>query len=329
MTRNDDDKVRKDAQRWFAKRLEPSARETERETFERWRGGDPRRTNAYAETERLWDKLEALKESARLRQALTDAASTGGFWRRAWRHPMLRYSVFAGLAASFVLVVVLKFVRFGQDDQASTQTFATALGEQRSEMLVDGTNLRLNTQSIVDVRMSHHRREITLRTGEAAFAVAKDASRPFVVSAADGTVTAVGTQFQVRNVAGAVAVTLMEGRVQVARASRREFESLSPGQQASFSQSASGIVTRNIDVEASTSWMSGRLEFRGTPLQAAVTEANRYSARKIRIGDPAIAVLPVSGTFRTGDMDGMAAAFEAAFAVRAESSGKEIVLYGR
>jgi transmembrane sensor len=329
MTRNDDDKVRIEAERWFARRLEPSVRETEREAFERWRAGDPRRANAYVGTERLWDKLEVLKQSERLRLAVADAAASSGVWRRAWRNPTLRYPLFVGLAASLVAVVALTLVRLNHDDEIPARTFATALGEQRTETLADGTTLRLNTQSIVDVRMTHHRREVALRTGEAAFDVAKDVSRPFVVSAEDGTVTAVGTQFQVRNVAGAVAVTLMEGRVQVARASRREIESLNPGQQASFSQKASGIVTRNVDVEALTSWMSGRLEFRGTPLEVAVVEANRYSARKLRIGDPAIGALPVSGTFRTGDVDGMATAFEAAFAIRAESNGKEVVLYGR
>jgi transmembrane sensor len=189
--------------------------------------------------------------------------------------------------------------------------------------------LRLNTKSVVEVRMTHRRREVTLRSGEAVFDVAKDASRPFVVSAGDGTVTAVGTQFQVRNDAGAVAVTLMEGRVQVARALRREVESLDPGQQATFADNASGIVTRNVDVGALTSWMSGRLEFRGTPLEQAVAEANRYSTRKLRIGDPGIRALAVSGTFRTGDVDGIATAFEAAFDVRVESTGSEVVLYGR
>jgi transmembrane sensor len=329
MTGNNDDKVRKEAQRWFARRLEPSVRETEREAFERWRAADPRRADAYAGTEHLWDKLEILKQSERLRLAVADAAVSGGVWRRAWRNHELRYPIFVGLAASLVAVVVLTLVRLNHDHEVPARTFATVLGEQRTETLADGTTLRLNTQSVVDVRMTHHRREVMLRTGEAVFDVAKDASRPFVVSAGDGTVTAVGTQFQVRNVGGAVAVTLMEGRVQVARASRREVESLNPGQQASFSQKASGIVTRNVDVEALTSWMSGRLEFRSTPLETAVAEANRYSARKIRIGDPAISALLVSGTFRTGDVDAMAAAFEAAFAVRTESDGKEVVLYGR
>src|SRR5688572_27628368 len=146
----------------------------------------------------------------------------------------------------------------------------------------------------------------------------KDVSRPFVVAAGDGTVTAVGTHFQVRQEGGQVTVTLIEGRVHVARPSRREFDWLEPGQQAVFDELSTGIVRRNVDVRALTSWMGGRLEFRNTPLEHAVAEANRYSVRKLRIGDPAIARIAVGGTFRAGDVDGMAAAFEAALPVRAE-----------
>jgi len=234
-----------------------------------------------------------------------------------------------GLAAVLVAAVALTLIRLNRDHDIPAQMFATVLGEQRTETLADGTILRLNTESVAEVRITHRGREVTLRSGEAIFNVAKDASRPFVVSAGGGTVTAVGTEFQVRSVAGTVAVTLMTGRVQVARASRREVEWLNPGQQASFSQTGSGIVTRNVNVTALTSWMNGRLEFRGALLRDVVAEANRYSAKKIRIEDPSIGGLALSGSFRTGDTDRIVAALEAALPVRVQANGTEIVLHGR
>jgi len=324
MTPND--KVRKEASRWFARRLDPATHDAEYEAFERWRDADPRRAAAYVASGRVWDKLAILKQSERLRRAAADSAASRG--TPVWRNQTVRYPVLFGLA-SVLVVVTLTLVKLTPDHDDPVQTFATAQGEQRTERLTDGTALRLNTESTVDVKMNHLRREIKLRSGEAVFDVAKDVSRPFVVSAGDGTVTAVGTQFQVRNIAGAVAVTLMAGRVQVTRASRRETESLVPGQQATYSGSASGIVTRNVDVGALTGWMSGRLEFRNVPLEEAVAEANRYSPRKLRIGDSAISRLPISGTFRTGDVDGIATAFEAAFAIRVQSTGPDVVLYGQ
>jgi transmembrane sensor len=327
MTGNVDEGMRREAERWFARLREPTLPQTEREAFERWRAADPRRAEAYARTERLWDKLAMLKESERLRLSVPESAASGGLLASAWRRPGVRYPVFLALAATLVVVVIFGLISLNRG--APNQIFATALGEQRTERLADGTTLRLNTNSTLDARITGYGRAVTLHSGEAAFDVAKDSSRPFVVTVGDGTVTAVGTHFDVRREADSVQVTLMEGRVQLARPAFKEIEWLDPGQQATYSESASGIVRRNVDTEALTSWMSGRLEFRNTPLEQAVAEANRYSARKMRIDDPAIKHLAVSGTFRTGDVDAIAAAFEGAFAVRVESRGTEVVLYGR
>lgn len=330
-TRNIDPKVREEAELWFARRQDPAVREAEQEAFERWRDQDPEHAETYAQTQRLWDELAVLKTSARLRELASQAMASPAAANSPSPPPLMMRRCFGTkallLAASFAAVAIAVGIWFNQ--VPTVQTFATALGEQRTETLADGTTLRLNTNSALDVRMSDRRRQIWLKRGEAAFDVAKDATRPFVVAAGDGTVTAIGTHFQVRYEANQVAVTLIEGRVQLARPAYREVEWLDPGQQATFAEKSSGIVRRNVDVQALTSWMSGRLEFRSTPLEQAVAELNRYSARKVRIGDPAINQVAVSGTFRTGDVDGVTAAFEAAFPVRSEVSEHEIVLLPR
>src|SRR3546814_10289167 len=49
------------------------------------------------------------------------------------------------------------------------------------------------------------------------------------------------------------------------------------------------IDVRQIDPTATTSWLQGRLDFSGLPLAEAIAEANRYSAVKLRLGDPRLA----------------------------------------
>ena len=316
------DDIRQQAEAWFARRLEPAVREAESEAFERWRAQSPEHAQSLEQTEQLWDRLSVLKNSTRLRQfAVVDPVVAV--------QSASRRRLFHAIAASVLLAAVGVMTALFYNPVPPAQTLTTALGEQRTEALTDGTTLRINTGSALEVRMTESLRKIVLTRGEAAFDVAKDASRPFVVSAGDGTITAVGTHFQVRHEHGRVAVTLIEGRVQVSRSSGGEREWLVPGQQATFSTEASGIVRRNVDVQALTSWMGGRLEFRATPLEQAVAEVNRYSQRKLRIADPAIAHLEVSGTFRTGDIESVAAAFEAAFSVRAEARDDETVLLPR
>jgi transmembrane sensor len=69
------------------------------------------------------------------------------------------------------------------------------------------------------------------------------------------------------------------------------------------------------------------LEFRNTPLVEAIAEANRYSARKIRIGNPAIARLRLTGTFRTGEALSLARSLAEAFSLRVdELPGGDMIL---
>ncbi len=54
---------------------------------------------------------------------------------------------------------------------------------------------------------------------------------------------------------------------------------------------------------------------------------NRYSARQVRLADPALGALTVSGVFHAGDQDALVAALERGWSLRAERSGEEIVLH--
>lgn len=104
---------------------------------------------------------------------------------------------------------------------------------------------------------------------------------------------------------------------------------LEPGEQVALVDNRKEIVRSRIeDREAVLSWTNGRLIFRATPLEEAIAEVNRYARTKIRIADPRLRDLPISGTFVTGDSEILAAALEADFPIQAEQTGRhEIVLY--
>ncbi len=79
-----------------------------------------------------------------------------------------------------------------------------------------------------------------------------------------------------------------------------------------------------------TSWSRGRLVFRGTPLSDALDEVNRYGDRKVRLGDPELAQLPVGGNFIAGETDLIVSAFAAALSLRVVDGGSgEIILFRR
>src|SRR6185312_16380584 len=62
-------------------------------------------------------------------------------------------------------------------------------------------------------------RDVELIEGQALFAVAHDVARPFIVSAGNAAVRAVGTQFDVYRKQTGTTVTVVEGRVAVSSVS--------------------------------------------------------------------------------------------------------------
>ncbi|MFT3791520.1 MAG: FecR domain-containing protein [Rudaea sp.] len=319
------DAIQQQAADWLAKRRDGARSAGEEAAFEAWRRQSEAHAGAYAETERAWEQWKGLQHSARLREMTAAAmAATAPRRRRTtrrWR-PLLAA---AGLAAVALFGAGLWQLR---TPAPPALVYRTGLGEQRTERLTDGTRIILNTQTEVLVRYSRERREVTLQHGEAMFEVAHDADHPFTVIAGQGTVTDLGTQFQVRNEDGMATVTLLQGSVEVAAPAERK--QLAPGEQARYGDNIVGIRVRQVDTSLVDTWTHGRMDFSGLPLAKAVAEANRYSAVKLRVGDPRLADLPVGGSFRIGDNAAIAAALASVFPVRvARSDTHEIVLMPR
>jgi transmembrane sensor len=93
--------------------------------------------------------------------------------------------------------------------------YATAIGEQCSIALADGSTIELGARSRVRVHFTDKERDVEFLAGEALFGVAKDPARPFVVTTNNARVRAVGTQFDVHKRTSGTTVTVLEGHVVV------------------------------------------------------------------------------------------------------------------
>ena len=198
--------------------------------------------------------------------------------------------------------------------------------------LSDGSIVQLDVGTRMTAQMSPDRRRITLLSGRAMFDVAHDRTRPFSVAAADSRTTALGTRFQVELEPAQVVVTLAQGSVAIDDESVAHdwHEQLRPGEQLSVDMKTALLTKTTVDPSVVTSWTRGRHLFRGTPLHEAVDEVNRYAQKKIRIGDPSLADLPVGGNFIAGDSELIVAAFAAVLPLSVVNDGnKEIILFRR
>jgi transmembrane sensor len=221
---------------------------------------------------------------------------------------------------------------------AGDSLYRTAIGEQRKIALHDGTVVTLNTDSRAAVQYGEDTRAMTLLWGQALFEVARDESRPFVVTAGDRRITALGTAFDVRLSRDQLQVILIEGRVAIdenepaaqpetpaptpspASGGGPEREPpyagrsaplaslgltphvvLDPGEQFLATAAIPEPVIREVDVRLATSWRDGQLIFRNDRLAKAVNEVNRYSKRKIVLTDETLGDIRVSGIVNTGN----------------------------
>ena len=227
-----------------------------------------------------------------------------------------------GLAAAATLAaVVIGGVLTLRAPPADPNVYTTAIGEQTSLPLPDGSLVTLNTQSTLRVGYSERYRDIHLTSGEALFDVAKDLGRPFRVITEHAVVTAVGTQFNVRNVADDVVVTVVEGIVDV-EATRVSSSSggagqvgaapaageaqpvaqparLTVGQQATVASGEVAVIETAVD--KAMAWRERRLVFESLTLAEVIDEFNRYNDPPLLIDDPALRALPISGVFRAND----------------------------
>ncbi len=293
---------------------------SERRQREAWLAEDARHARAYEEARRLWERTGDLRGDAHL-QALK-AADLAALRRPRWT----RASWIVAAAAVLVLLVGGAYLAQRFLTPPPVVRYATALGERHTETLADGTQVVLNTDSVLEVRYTRSQRNVELQQGEAQFEVTHNAARPFIVHVGKDTVTALGTRFQVRRGTDATVVTLLRGKVEVAQGNERRI--LHPDEQARLSGNAD-IVVRKIDPAQVDGWLHGWLRFRNAPLSQVIAEANRYSSHKLRLGDPTLAKLKLSGNFRTGDSASIAAAVALLLPVRVDDRGTDIVLLAK
>jgi transmembrane sensor len=83
-------------------------------------------------------------------------------------------------------------------------------------------------------------------------------------------------------------------------------------------------------IERALSWRRPRLEFNDVRLEQALTEINRLNLRQIRLSDPALGGLRISGTFAPDDPETFARLVAMTFdLVRSEGEERDIVLAPR
>ncbi|MDE2307224.1 MAG: FecR domain-containing protein [Xanthomonadaceae bacterium] len=302
------------AEEWLARLLSPDNGAEDSEVFERWRVADPEHAAAYAEAERIHHSAALLSDDPLLRAAARAARRDTARRRSSPQRQM--WLLAAGIAASLLLTVGL--VRQGGVDTGTEQHYANTIGLPQTLQLADGTRLRLDAESSLTVRLGPGQRVATLEHGRVQFTVAHDPQRPFLVRAGNSTIRDIGTIFQVSRDADGVTVGLLKGKVAVSgNSGNRPWSSeLKPAQQLHIDGNGTAGAIAPLDLAVAQGWTHGELAFRERRLDDLLSEMNRYSKTQLRLGDPSLAGLEVSGSFHAGDQEALAKALARGWQLR-------------
>lgn len=321
---------------------EGGADSTLRAAFEAWRDRSQAHAAAFRRVEAARALAQAFADTPDMLALRRETLARASKSRPSCAARTYGYSIAASLLV--VAAVGLLILRpdapgrmvQGVQDAIAGNVHQTAVGERSEVTLADGSVVTLNTDSRISVHYEGKTRAVTLERGQALFKVAKDRTRPFIVTADGRQVTALGTEFEVHMSERLFEVTLLEGRVSVTRERTQTAAiaaaptaELQPGQQ--FVATAATVPqVRAADVRREVSWRHGQVVFENESLADAVAEINRYSRNQIVLGDTRLASLKISGAFNTGDTDTFVEAVTAYFPIeRAANQRDAIVLKPR
>lgn len=344
------DLIQEEAARWFTRLQGAELPVEETVEWQRWMALDPRHAEAFQRLEEVWLTFAVLPRPALLaREAVERDRYDGSVPISEWnsknaRARTQRRSIVFTLAAS-ILVAVIGSVFMWAQRWAAVETLETRVGENRTVTLADGSRLVMGGRTRVAIRIGATRRELDLLQGEALFSVAKDPARPFQVMAGSASVTALGTEFNVRRSKDRVVVAVLEGRVMVQPVlamvpvpwiedigptrARGDGQSVDAGHRAIVDRAGIGATVSVPDASEVTAWQRGQLSFDDEPLRYVVEAVNRYSDKRIVIVDPQIEDVRVSGTVLGEHISGWVVSLDAAFGIRAVEDGESIRLERR
>jgi len=303
--------IEQHAREWVVRidREEPLSEE-EKATLREWMARSPSHAAALKRFARFWDQASIVRASP---------VELAGRQRRislTWAWPTVAW------AAGLLLALAASLAGYRHSDRADNGLYRTALGQQKTIALADGSSVQLNTDSQVQVAYNGATRTLRLLRGEALFSVKPNPHRPFEVHAGSNVVRAVGTAFAVHLEGNQVEVTVTKGVVDVdeavsdqtaapahpvaTAAPRAHLGRLTAGQVTHVGGTPHPLQAQQLnepELQRRMAWQQGYLLFSGEPLSDVVAQVNRYSPVALEIADPHLNSIAIGGRFRVGDLD--------------------------
>jgi transmembrane sensor len=286
---------------WLVRLKSGHATVDDHAAFAAWREQSREHELAAREAETVWHGVGVAGDRARTLE------------RKERRAKVTRRAVLGGGTLAAVGFVVM---RSGVIGPRLFADHVTEVGEQRTVGLTDGSSVFLNANSAFSIKFSAHERRLSLLEGQAAFTVAHDTARPFIVEAGDGQTRAVGTVFDVDIRAAEVVVTVVEGVVAISTDQAPDPVFVQVDQRVHYLPHGRPSAPEAANADIETAWRRGKLIFNRRPLADVVADIERYRRGRIALVGDRLRSLEVTGVFDLNDPEAILRTIEDTLPVR-------------
>lgn len=277
---DDFEALKREATAWIVRVTSGTATRQDADSLVRWRSRSAMHERAFQDAARLWKNLgPALGNKSR--------SSAPVLTRRAF----LATGSFAAGAAG--VSFGLSELGFLPTLDALLSDYATAVGEQRTVKLPDGSTAMLDGGTALSLDFTPEARNLHLTRGAAVFDVVADDRKPFVVTARDGNSTTASGALSVTHGVDDVSVDCLKGNIRVQCLGTAD---LVEGEGISYSSLGLGEKITS-DVETAAAWRKGLLIFKNRPLGDVLSDLNRHRKGRVMIARRDLRSRRVSGVF--------------------------------
>lgn len=293
--------IENQAMEWLVKLNNPNLADTEIEEFNQWLTQSPLHQAAYIRAEQIWNASEKF---------VAISASASRLWT--WQYAL----------ASLFVIVCISFYQY-RINLTTDYEFYTAIGEQKTVNLEDGSSLTLNNQSRIKFSVNKKNRRVQLLAGEVLFKVAADATRPFDVETHDGMVRVLGTTFSVNRYTESTLVTVVEGRVALgekplAQDSFVASQVLTQSQQQTLSNAIKKLNPKQVDVKSELAWRENRLIVRDEALSDVAAYLEKSFPVKFTIDSKKLRERRITAVLDLSNLDQVLLVLETSLSIKIE-----------
>lgn len=325
--------IAREAAQWLMRLTEddasPADRDRLRTGFDAWKRQDPRHDAAARRMEAVLTQLGALRDDAAGQTTPLHAGLKVG-WAGGRQRRIRRVAAALALAAALATPLAV-FLHFYPSSYLLADMRSGAR-QWQTHVLADQSRVTLEPGTAVNLHFDPQRREVELVRGDILVEVAHDATRPFVVRTAQGSVRALGTRFVVSAESGVTVLSMLESKV---LATARDdtapdhARQVQAGEQVRITAQGVGAPQRLDAAAVEDAWKYRRLVVQDKPLADVLELLGRYRSGLLRVDRDALAGLQVNAVLPLDDPDRALQLLASSFPIRVRTLTPWIVIVDR